>query len=631
MATVQIHKVTVTIGKCIDYGKSDKTESNITKDDIADTINYAQNDKTGEITFRTLTNWTHTQGKDFESECKELLDKYPRKRAVRDGEKPALLFHIVQSFDGYIPPSLANAIGREFTDEFLGRYICQVSTHTNTENIHNHIIFCAVNKDGERYNDCDDTYALMRKVSDRICERHGLSILEDTREYKPLHWTDENGIKHSYEPTKRKSDLISEKQKGELLDGNISSYRNSDGFEKSEIRKLTLRETVRKDIDSLLPLVSNYEQLLKMLREQYGYKINDKKKNGEYLAHVTFIPPTSSKGVRDYKIGDGEFYKRENLEKFIEEHNKEETLHREISENSKQDDVPIFDSYDYSKIDISKIDIERRAWRSNEEIKIMQRGNPEKALIKDAQNIENGLFEKFQSNGFEKWQADYIFHHLQENGISDRFAVNTEQLSFAINRVNEIQERLNALHFVEENLIYDYKKVNSIMKGYWDSYNSSFEKLNEVGSKLDKLKFLIDLPHTVEKIQKRINDNSNNSEYMSFEYPKDIELLKKYQKYLSDKGLNSDSSKMQKLIEDYNRWQTTYNRLSESLTEQKNKLLSYERSISILRTTEDGRRNEMNDTWKEYDNIVATEKKTERDNETVRKTQMKKKDDERNR
>ncbi len=615
MPIVHIHKVTKTINKAIEYGKADKIEDAIDKDDIADTIRYAENDKTGEIVFKTLTNYTHYLGTDFADECKRLLEQFPRKRKIRDGEEPALLFHLVQSFDGYIPPALANQIGRELTDAHLSDYICQVSTHTNTQNIHNHIIFCAVSNKGERYNDCDETMALLRKRSDEICERYGLNILEETREYKPIHWIDKDGKHHSYEPTKRKSDLIANNER------NVSSYQNTDSYEKSELKKKTLRETVKNDIDMALVIAKSYEHLLEILRSQYGYKINDKKKNGDWLTHITFTPPSSSKGVRDYKLGDGEFYVRTNLEKFIED---SQSIHSDINLHRENNDVPVFSDYSYDKIDISKINIDKRAYKKDDDIFVVDRGEPEKDLIKDAQNIEREAFEKFRQNKFQDWETDYILHHFNDKKLSERFSVDESSLSYAKNRAMAIQERLDALHFVENNLIYDYKKVNSVMESYWNRYNSTFEKLNEIGDKLNRLRFLVELPKAINDIQNRIDFNKNDSSYMDFEYENDLALLKKYKGYLSNKGLDSDSDKMKKLLNDLEKWESSYKSLSDNLLEQKNKLLSYERSVSIIRSFNE---RDSKETWSEYDSLREIAKNKSNENEKERIKQQKNSDE----
>ena len=47
------YKITSTVDRVLDYCMSDKVEEN-TKDDIADIINYATNDKTGETTYFTI-------------------------------------------------------------------------------------------------------------------------------------------------------------------------------------------------------------------------------------------------------------------------------------------------------------------------------------------------------------------------------------------------------------------------------------------------------------------------------------------------------------------------------------------------------------------------------------------------
>lgn len=62
-----------------------------------------------------------------------------------------------------------------------------------------------------------------------------------------------------------------------------------------------------------------------------------------------------------------------------------------------------------------------------------------------------------------------------------------EQFSYAKTRAMMIQERLNCLRFLEENNLYNYKRVNSVMESFWSNYNSSYEKLNEVGARLEKL------------------------------------------------------------------------------------------------------------------------------------------------
>lgn len=643
MPIIHIHKITSTISKAVNYGKSDKVEHSISKDDIADSINYAMNDKTGEIVFKTLTTYHNSDGLDFANECRELLDRFPRKRELRDGEEPALLFHLVQGFDGCLPPQLANQIGRELADEYLGKYIVQISTHTNTENIHNHIMFCAVSLDGTRYNDCDSTMAELRKCSDRICEKYGLEILEGTRDYKPIHWTDENGKHHSFEPTQRKRDMIEKRKNGEISSDDISSYRNFEQYEKSNIEKLTQREIIKRDIDTFLPMATDYEHLLAMLRENLGYTIKDKKKDGTYLEHILFINPSYSKGVRDYKIGDGEYYTRKNLEKVISEKlferqvmnnedndNSHGDINKENDDLSDYNDVPIINSYSYKDFDLGTLDENRRAWKKKDNsIVILKRGDPERTIIRSAKNIEKESYEKLNNDGFEKWQSEYILHHSFDDGIKMRFNMNDDSVDYAKKRANEIQERLDCLHFIEENNLYDYKRINDVMDRFWHTYNSSFEKLNEIGGRLEKLRFLVDLPNMLERVNYRIKNKMNDTDYVVNELEHDKLLAKKYSEYLSTRGLIDNPSNIEKLKSDLMEWEKKYNELSVELAGKKDKLIEYERSVEILRISCRGSREEFSETWRAYDLITSAGKSEERNNEEKRRKHTRIKEKER--
>ena len=56
MATTDIHAIKQTVGVALSYITKDKVEEKV-KDDIADSINYAINDKTGEVTFKTISSF----------------------------------------------------------------------------------------------------------------------------------------------------------------------------------------------------------------------------------------------------------------------------------------------------------------------------------------------------------------------------------------------------------------------------------------------------------------------------------------------------------------------------------------------------------------------------------------------
>ena len=72
-----------------------------------------------------------------------------------------------------------------------------IATHIDKGHCHNHIIFCAAdNVEHKKYHDCKKSYYNIRKISDRICEKHSLSVILDTKhkEKNYAEWSaDKNG------------------------------------------------------------------------------------------------------------------------------------------------------------------------------------------------------------------------------------------------------------------------------------------------------------------------------------------------------------------------------------------------------------------------------------------------------
>ena len=117
-----------------------------------------------------------------ESACREMmLTKQMHKKA---GGR--LYYHLVQSFPkGYdIKPELAHKIALELTEKALKDYECVVATHIDREHIHSHIVFNSVSfQTGNKYHSNLDDVKQLMKMSDEICKRHGVSVL-DKPEFK---------------------------------------------------------------------------------------------------------------------------------------------------------------------------------------------------------------------------------------------------------------------------------------------------------------------------------------------------------------------------------------------------------------------------------------------------------------
>ncbi len=118
-------------------------------------------------------------------------------RAVRNsgtGRTKILAHHIIQSFEhGEITPEKAMQVSEELCDKLLqGKYQYVLAVHTDKEHIHSHIIFNNTNM----YNGLSFTtehnqgkvkersWAKVREISDEICEKYGLSVIEENENSK---------------------------------------------------------------------------------------------------------------------------------------------------------------------------------------------------------------------------------------------------------------------------------------------------------------------------------------------------------------------------------------------------------------------------------------------------------------
>jgi len=94
--------------------------------------------------------------------------------------------HIIQSFPGKehginsIPPELVHRMGVEFARRAFPEFQCVVSTHMNTDHIHNHIVVCAYAMDGSR-KVCMNKKRRneLRKLNDEMSLAYDLPILID--------------------------------------------------------------------------------------------------------------------------------------------------------------------------------------------------------------------------------------------------------------------------------------------------------------------------------------------------------------------------------------------------------------------------------------------------------------------
>ena len=138
---------------------------------IDDVIEYAADDmKTEECKFVTGINVDVDYAKE---QFKETKIHHQKTGGI-------LAFHAYQSFaPGEVDADTAHKIGVKLAKKLWGDYEVVVATHCNTGCFHNHFVINSVSvKTGMKYNDCKETYRLMREESDRLCKEYGLSVIE---------------------------------------------------------------------------------------------------------------------------------------------------------------------------------------------------------------------------------------------------------------------------------------------------------------------------------------------------------------------------------------------------------------------------------------------------------------------
>ena len=193
MAITKIHPIKVNLKKALDYIENpDKT------DDKMFVSSYGCSYETADIEFQML------------------LDQ-----ALKKGNN--LAHHLIQAFEpGETTPEQAHEIGRQLADEVLGgKYPYVITTHIDKGHLHNHIIFCAVDMANQRkYISNKQSYAYIRRTSDRLCREHGLSVVKPGKD---------KGKSYAEWDAQRKGKSWKAKLKT-AIDAAIPQARDFDGF-----------------------------------------------------------------------------------------------------------------------------------------------------------------------------------------------------------------------------------------------------------------------------------------------------------------------------------------------------------------------------------------------------------------
>jgi len=117
---------------------------------------------------------------NYKTALKSMMDTKKDFDRVDD----VLGYHIIQSFaprEG--TPESIHELGKEFARRAFGdRFEVVVATHLNTGCLHNHFVLNSVSFiDGKKYYDNNESFAVLKNLSDEICREYGLSVIENPR------------------------------------------------------------------------------------------------------------------------------------------------------------------------------------------------------------------------------------------------------------------------------------------------------------------------------------------------------------------------------------------------------------------------------------------------------------------
>lgn len=273
--------------------------------------------------------------------------------------------HLIQSFspEDEVTAEQAHEIGKELIDKVLkDEYEYVMTTHVDKNHIHNHFVFNNVNnKTGKAYLSNKRTYHNIRDISDALCYKNRLSVIE--------HASGINGI--SYKE-------VLERKKG-----------------------TSWKAKLQYAIDNAIKRSKDWEEFLKIMIEM-GYEIKEGK-------HISFRAKEQERFTRAKTIG--EKYTEESIKNRIETR---QEYRQSISKDKKRTKKII--NTDGDKFKESK---GLMYWAKNENLKIVSEAlsHLSKYNIKDIGELDN-LIEirhlDITRNGQEVKEIEWKIKELKE-------------------------------------------------------------------------------------------------------------------------------------------------------------------------------------------------------------------------
>lgn len=191
MATTGFWTVKSRLKEVIDYAENpDKTtDKKFLDEDLWSALRYVENDqKTDQTMYVSGINCPKQR-------AYQCMMATKRRYGKLDGN---VAYHGYQSFvSEEVTPAEAHRIGVETARRMWGdNYEVVVTTHLNTDNIHNHFVVNSVSfKTGRKFENHIRDHVELRQISDAVCKEHGKSVIPFTHFYsnKKAYWIQKSG------------------------------------------------------------------------------------------------------------------------------------------------------------------------------------------------------------------------------------------------------------------------------------------------------------------------------------------------------------------------------------------------------------------------------------------------------
>lgn len=273
MASTGFWPVKSRLKEVIDYAENpDKTTAKrFLDEDLWAALRYVENDRKTDQTM-------YVSGINCPKQRAYRCMMTTKRRYGKLGGNVA--YHGYQSFaSGEATPEEAHKIGLETARRMWGKeYEVVVTTHLNTDNLHNHFVVNSVSfKTGRKFENHIRDHIELREISDAVCREYGKSVIPFTHFYgnKRAYWAEKSG-------------------------------------------KLTHRGQLKKDMDEALSKCSSYKSLEYYLKS-LGYRLE---RDFRY-EHPSVIVDGWQRAVRIDSLG--EQYSRESIrEKLLDNQRKPE-------------------------------------------------------------------------------------------------------------------------------------------------------------------------------------------------------------------------------------------------------------------------------------------------------------------